>query len=203
MQIVVFLAILVIILAAVRLSLQSFIVDGTSMTPSFQTGEWLTVDKVTYHFRSPSRGDVIIFHKPDPTGELLIKRIIGLPGEHVEIKSGLFYINGQRLEETLPGQADLALVGFVNSAYSSVLLGEDEYYVIGDNRSTSAGSNTFGPVSRGDIVGRMWLSYWPLSHWGFSPHYEWETAGGTVASTVKKQAAIGAGCSTAWISRPS
>jgi signal peptidase I len=147
-----------------RFSVQSFRVAGDSMEPSFHNNEYLIVDKLTYHFRSPARGDVIIFHSPQSGGVLLIKRIIGLPGEKVEIKGGELYINGYRLQEK-PQFAPIPYRDY------SVTVPRGQYWVIGDNRSKTVGSHIFGPVPRHNIVGRAWIVYWPRSAWGFSPKY--------------------------------
>ena len=145
--------------------LQSFRVQGTSMEPSFHDSEYLLVDKLSYRFGSPGRGDVVIFHNPDFPSELFIKRVVGLPGEKVEIKGGSFYINGMELEET----PDFAPVP--NSEGYSVTVPPDQYFVMGDNRSNTAGSHTFGPVPQDYIVGKVWVCYWPPSDWGLSPDY--------------------------------
>lgn len=145
--------------------LQSFRVQGTSMEPSFHNSEYLLVDKLSYRFGSPERGDVVVFHNPDYPSELFIKRVVGLPGETVEIKGGLIYINGMEMEES----PDLAAIPY--SEGYSITVPSNHYFVIGDNRISTAGSHTFGPVPADYIVGKVWLCYWPASDWGLSPDY--------------------------------
>lgn len=134
------------------------------MEPSFHDGEYLIVDKLTYRFTSPSRGDVVVLYNPEVPSQLLIKRIVGMPGETVEIKGGELYINGDKLEET----PEFALIPYHDSLTT---VPQGEYFVIGDNRTATTGSHIFGPVPRKDIVGKTWLSYWPLRDWGLSPSY--------------------------------
>ncbi len=158
-----------ILFGAVQFSLQSFRVEGASMEPSFRNNQYLLVDKLRYRLGSPGRGDVIVFDSPQSSeGTPLIKRIIGLPGETVEIKEGNVYINGRELVET----PDFRPIPY--SGTSSVTVPPDHYYVLGDNRGNSTGSHIFGTVPRDNIVGRVWLYYWPLSDWGLTPEYSAE-----------------------------
>lgn len=167
--------ILIVLLAftAIHFTLQSFKVNGTSMEPSINNGQYLLVEKLRYHFSSPGRGQIIVFYEPQLSGgklikgQKLIKRIIGLPGETLQIKGGQIYIKGMRLEE----DPDFGPISYYGNY--SVTIPADEYWVIGDNRANSLGSEDFGPVPRDFIVGRVWLNYWPLSQWGLSPHYSW------------------------------
>jgi signal peptidase I len=172
-QVILLILIFLLIFGMVRFSVQSFKVEGESMEPSFHNNEYLIVDKLTYHFRSPARGDVIVFHSPQSDGVLLIKRIIGLPGENVEIKGGELYINGYQLQE----KPDFPPIPYPDY---SVTVPRGQYWVIGDNRSNTTGSHIFGPVPRHNIVGRVWITYWPRSDWGFSPKY---SAGPVPATT--------------------
>jgi signal peptidase I len=166
LEIIRFLLIFLVIFVGVQLSLQSFVVDGVSMEPSFHNNQYLVVDKLTYRIGSLGRGDVVVFENPqNPDNPPLIKRIIGLPGEQVEIKAGHFYIDGNRLDET-PALSEVT--GYQDY---SVTLPPDHYFVIGDNRSNSTGSHIFGPLSKEAIVGRVWLCYWPPSEWGLNPDY--------------------------------
>jgi len=164
-QILLTVLILLIVFTGVQFTLQSFRVEGASMEPSFSDGQYLLVDKLTYHFRSPNRGDVIVFHNPKLPSQLYIKRIIGLPGEQVEIREGKVYIDGKELEET----PDFPQIP--SSDNYSVTVPPDRYFVLGDNRNHSSDSRSFGPISREEVVGKVWLSYWPTSEWGLSPEY--------------------------------
>ena len=134
------------------------------MEPSFHDGEYLVVDKLTYRFTSPDRGDVVVLYNPEIPSQLLIKRIVGMPGETVEIRGGEIYINGDKLEET----PEFAGIPYHDSLTK---VPEGEYFVVGDNRTATSGSHIFGPVPRKNIVGKTWLSYWPLHDWGLSPSY--------------------------------
>lgn len=139
-----------------------FYVRGSSMEPSLHSGQYLIVSKLSYRLGDIQRGDIVVFEPPNGDGEDYIKRIIGLPGEQIEIRDGAVWSNGYRLEEP-----------YVNSAtpYSgSWLLGPDEYFVLGDNRANSSDSHSWGPLPGKNIVGKALLSYWPPQHWGLAPH---------------------------------
>jgi signal peptidase I len=135
-------------------------VEGQSMEPSLHTNQRLVVEKVSYRFHGPQRFDIVVLRLPSQGEELLIKRVIGLPGETVEIRNGQVYINGQQLdepftaEETRPGR------------YAKVTVPPLHVYVLGDNRNRSNDSRSFGPVPIENIVGRAWLSYWPPRNLG-------------------------------------
>lgn len=145
-------------------------VNGDSMVPNFENGEYLLTDKITYRMRNPERGEVVVFHAPptaqcaEGTGCDFIKRIIGLPGETVEVKNNHFYINGSVLNEGyLPQDFKTQAGHFTQRAIS---LGPDEYFVVGDNRSYSSDSRGWGPILKENIVGRAFFRYWPLQNIG-------------------------------------
>lgn len=163
-QVVLAVIIILVVFAAVQFTMQTFRVEGKSMLPSFSDGEYIVVNKLTYRFSSPQRGDVVVFHNPQMPERLYIKRIVGLPGDTVEIRGGDIYINGSLLEET----PDFAAILYENY---SVTVPEDRYFVIGDNRVATSGSHTFGLVPRRSIIGKTWISYWPPRDWGLSPSY--------------------------------
>ena len=141
------------------------IVDGGSMNPLLQDGDNLIVEKVTYYFREPARFDVIVFELEKEPGTHYIKRIVGLPGESVRVADGIVYINGEPLEGDIYGKEPMEKS---YRASSEVLLGEDEYFVLGDNRNHSQDSRTVyvGNVNRKQFVGRAWLRFWPFSKFG-------------------------------------
>ncbi len=143
-------------------------VIGTSMTPTLQDGDNLIVEKVTYYFRDPQRYDIIVFPYPEDPSRHYIKRIIGLPGETVQIIDGYVYINGELLDEHY-GNAVMNNAGI---AAEPITLGEDEYFVLGDNRNNSEDSRyaAVGNIKRSQIDGRAWLRIWPLSDIGFLKH---------------------------------
>jgi signal peptidase I len=135
-------------------------VEGQSMEPNLHSDQRLVVEKVTYRFHGPERYDIVVLKLPNQGDELLIKRVIGLPGETVEIRGGQVFVNGEPLEEplvqeeTLPGRNEQVTVPPLH------------VYVLGDNRNHSNDSRSFGPVPIENIVGRAWLSYWPLEDLG-------------------------------------
>ena len=134
---------------------QPFLVQGASMQPNFYSGDYLLVDEATYHFRSPERGEVIVFHNPNNPAEFYIKRVVGLPGEEVVINDGKVLINGKVLDESyLPQGLE------VNGQYV-FQLGQDEYFVMGDNRPQSYDSRSWGPLEKSFIVGVVRLRFWP------------------------------------------
>ncbi len=135
-------------------------VEGQSMEPNLHTNQRLVVEKVSYRFHGPQRFDVVVLKLPNQSEDLLIKRVIGLPGETVEIKNGRVYINGEPLEE--PYTVDETRPG----RYAKVTVPPLHVYVLGDNRDRSNDSRSFGPVPIESIVGRAWLSYWPLQEMG-------------------------------------
>jgi len=144
--------------------IQPFFVRGASMEPNFSNGQYLVIDELSYRFEDPARGDVIVFKYPLNPSNYFIKRIIGLPGEEVRIRDGQVFIydtdSSQEvaLDESsyLPGETfTLGQVSFS--------LGEQEYFVLGDNRQSSSDSRRWGALPQDDIVGRVWLRAWPFN----------------------------------------
>jgi signal peptidase I len=133
---------------------QATVVYGQSMEPSLSPYQRLIVDKLTYHFRPPARNDIVVLELPTVT-DLLVKRIVALPGESIEIRNGEVFVNDVRLDE--PFLRDLGHVSMPRTR-----LGPLQYFVMGDNRDNSNDSRAFGPVEREQIVGRVWVRYWPL-----------------------------------------
>ncbi len=143
--------------------IQPFFVKGMSMEPSFDDGQYLVIDEISYRFESPERGEVIVFKYPNDPSQYYIKRLIGLPGETVEIVGGgiIIYNNehpdGRVLsEQYLP--KDLKTIGNIK-----LTLKESEYFVLGDNRGASSDSRRWGPLDRDFIVGLVWLRVWPFN----------------------------------------
>jgi len=161
-DIVITLVLALCIFFAVQFTIQSCQVDGSSMLPSFENGQRVLVIKAAYWFGEPNRGDVIIFHSENNSGENLIKRVIGLPGETVEVKNGLVYIDGAPLDEPYIAEAP-------SQDYASTLIPDGYYFVMGDNRNHSNDSRSWGPLPERDIIGRTWLTYWPFSDWHVVP----------------------------------
>lgn len=156
----------ILIFFAVNATLESRQVEGCSMNPGLETEQRVLVVKASYWFGEPHRGDVIIFHSPSDPERTLIKRVIGLPGEWVEIKDGTVYIDDQPLDEPyIQGN---------NKDYPRVLVPEDSYFVMGDNRNNSTDSRSWGMLSGEFIIGRAWLCYWPLSAWHLIEGYAYD-----------------------------
>ena len=150
-------------------SLQGFTVSGRSMEPSLVNGEWLLVDKLSYHFSSPKRGDIIVFNPPLESSQPYIKRIIGMPGERIEIKDGRIYISNDEGDFEYVETTALPDISF--SCNDSWEIPEGHYFVLGDNRPVSGDSRKFGPVPEDNIIGKVFLHYSSPVEWGFSPAY--------------------------------
>ena len=146
-------------------------VSGESMENTLDNGDQLIVDKITYRFQDPERFDIIVFPFQYQENTYYIKRIIGLPGETVQIdEKGNIYINGEILSESYG--KEIIKPENIGIAANPIVLGEDEYFVMGDNRNNSSDSRTeiVGNIHRDDIVGRAWLRIWPLNRFGVLRH---------------------------------
>lgn len=142
---------------------QPFIVKGASMLPTFEGGQYLIVDQLSYDFQQPERGEIIIFRHPDASTTFLIKRIIGLPGETVEIDGSLIRIvNSEHPEGFIVDEPYVANPS-ITSGPDSFVLAQDEYFVLGDNRSASSDSRAFGALQEKFIIGRAFLRLWPFT----------------------------------------
>jgi signal peptidase I len=133
---------------------QATIVYGQSMEPNLYERQRLIIDKVSYRFFPPNRNDIVVIAMPGME-EMLVKRVIGLPGETVEVRNGVVYVNNEPLAEPFPHD-----LGY--QSMKATVLGPLNYFVMGDNRDNSNDSRSFGPVQREYILGRVWLRYWPL-----------------------------------------
>ena len=162
-----------------RFSLQNFKVDGTSMVPTLQNGEYILVDKISYRFHGdlPARGDIIVLKDPLDTSRDFVKRVIGLPGDTIAVKlvGGRYrtFVNGKMLDEPYINEP-------MNTAYPADcasattctphIVSPGTLFVMGDNRNVSFDSRLFGNLPTRDIVGRALISYWPLPHLAFLPN---------------------------------
>jgi len=139
-------------------------VHGQSMEPSLRDGQYLIASKVTYWLHPPERGDVIVLEPPNRSGDVpYIKRVIGLPGDLVEVREQRVWVNGIALNEP-----------YINEPPNypgNWVVGEDQYFVLGDNRNNSSDSHSWGMLSADSILGKAFFSYWPPEHWGKIPHY--------------------------------
>jgi len=163
-EIVETIVLVLIIYGLLSLGFRNFRVIQTSMEPNFHEGQYLVVNKLAYRLHSPQRSDVIIFHPPANPEKEYIKRVIGLPSEEVKIEKGQVFINGHPLKETYityPGQG----------SWGPAIVGQDEYFVLGDNRNNSSDSRSWGMLPRENIIGKAWLYYWPPQEWGLVPRY--------------------------------
>jgi len=139
---------------------QPFIVSGTSMVPTFEDGQYLIIDELSYYFREPVRGEVLVFKYPNDTSKYYIKRLIGLPGEKVIITDGAITITApdghtQSLEQSYVKNA--------RADNSTTVLKDDEYFVMGDNRAASSDSRSWGPIRREHIIGGTLLRLLPVN----------------------------------------
>lgn len=185
-----------VIFLLIRNVVQNYRVEGISMEPNFHDGQFLFVNRFAYcpglhldfgplniHWQKvwcvwePRRGDVIVFHYPRDPNRDFIKRVIGLPGETVEVRAGKVYIDGQLMPEPFgpnPGSYTAA----------PVKVGPDEVYVMGDNRNNSSDSHMWGTLPQGYIVGRALISYWPPRYWAVVPTYDLTDLSAVSASTA-------------------
>jgi signal peptidase I len=175
------------IFLVVRAALQNFRVEGSSMDPVLHDGQYLIVNKaiytrinlktigrfipfidpgdnpVRYIFRAPRRGDVIVFRFPGNPDRDFIKRVIGEPGDTVEVRNGIVYIDGDPLDEPY-------ITSKPTYAYGPAEVPPNEYFVLGDNRNNSYDSHVWGFLPEGNIIGQAWVSYWPKDYWGLVPN---------------------------------
>ena len=173
-------ALALIVFLVIQTGVRNFKVEGASMQPTLEGGQYLLVNKIVYFkldmarlsrvipfwkvdqpherfaLRPPHRGEVIVFHYPKDVTKDFVKRVIGLPGEKIGVEDGDVIIDGRRLEEPYLTSRD-------TSSAKAIILGENEYYVMGDNRRGSNDSRNWGPVAGELVLGKVWFVYWPFS----------------------------------------
>jgi signal peptidase I len=171
-----------VVFLVIQTSVQNFKVEGSSMHPTLEGGQYLLVNKLVYFkvdeerlsriipfwkvdesaqrfaLHPPQQGEVIVFHFPRDPSRDFVKRVIGVPGDRVEIREGTVYVNGVALDEPYVTAEDSSDIG-------AITLQEKEYFVLGDNRRGSNDSRNWGPVPEENILGKVWIIYWPLSNW--------------------------------------
>jgi signal peptidase I len=171
-----------VVFMVIQTSVQNFKVEGSSMDPTLEGGQYLLVNKLVYSqinlerlarmtpfwkvdhpdrrfpFHSPKRGEVIVFHFPGDPERDFVKRVVGLPGELVEIRKGTVFIDHNPMEEPY-------LISRDEFNMEQRRLGDKQYFVLGDNRRSSNDSRSWGPVPEENVVGKVWFVYWPVSRW--------------------------------------
>lgn len=152
----------VILFAAINAVSARIRVDGASMEPTLESGEFVIVNKLAYMLGKPQVGDVIVFHYPRDPSQEYIKRVIGLPGDQVNVRAGQVYVNDQPLEE------DYIAASPVYEYAQTVP--QDALFVLGDNRNNSSDSHNWGTVPLGYVVGKALFVYWPPTDWGVLEH---------------------------------
>lgn len=176
------------VFALFHITLGSFKVYGTSMLPSIEEGEYIMVSKAAYFFGEPHRGDIIVFDSPQDPKSDLIKRIIGLPGDTVEIRDDKVSVNGTTLAEPYT----------LDPPHYTMLPEEippDHYFVLGDNRNNSSDSHRGWTVPRQNIVGKAWVTYWPPYRWRLMPNYK-ISVGTQAADSIELSPALKTLCQT-------
>ncbi len=138
--------------------IQPFFVRGASMEPNFDNGQYLVINEIGYRFDNPQRGDVVVFKYPLDPSQYYIKRIVGLPGEIIEIKGGRVFVNNLQLDETGYLSEEMTTQG-----ETRIELGNQEYFVLGDNRKASSDSRRWGALPEDNIVGQVWIRAWPFN----------------------------------------
>jgi len=165
-----------------QFSIQNYVVDGPSMKPTLEDGEYVLVNKLGYlnfepqnidklnpfytpkndsvlfPFDPPKRGEILVFYYPRDVSRKFVKRIIGIPGETVEIKHGEVFINGKKIEEPY-------VYNQSSSNHPPITIPTDKYFVLGDNRKISNDSRDFGLVPTENVVGKAWFKFWPINKW--------------------------------------
>jgi signal peptidase I len=140
-----------------------FRIEGHSMLPTLHEGEYVIIDKLSYYLNEPERGDIIVLRFPNDRSRDFIKRIIGLPGDHIEIAEGLVSVNGNTLTEP-----------YINAppTYTGTWdVPSEQFFVLGDNRNNSSDSHNWSFLPADDVVGKAWLIYWGPESWGPVPHF--------------------------------
>lgn len=167
-EILTFIVLAIIIVVPIRLFVaQPFVVEGESMHPTFESGDYLIVDELTYHISAPKRGDVVIFRYPNDPNVFYIKRIIGLPGETVHINHGQTTVT--KVDGTTVTLDESYVVSEDATYTEDSTLGPDQYFVMGDNRPRSSDSRIWGPLPKKNMMGRAFLRLIPVNEVGVLP----------------------------------
>ncbi len=191
---------IVLVFFIVRGIVQNFKIEGSSMEPTLHTGQYILVNKliyfhfdlnaplrllpgqeelpqrIIYPFHQPQRGDIVVFEYPKDVTKDYIKRVIGLPGDQIEIRDGQVFVNGQALDQPyLQGAPTYCVAGYACQS-DSLTVPEGHIFVMGDNRANSSDSREWGPLPFDRVVGKAWVIYYPLADWGLVPHHDYSEA---------------------------
>jgi len=161
-EVVKFAILAAIIVLPIRIYIASpFIVNGSSMDPTFETGHYLIVDQISYRFGEPKRGEVIVFRYPKDPSKFFIKRVIGLPNETVKIEDGAVFIKNEKSEDYI--KLEEQYLKYLKHDNLIITLGNDEYFVMGDNREASSDSRIWGPLNKEFITGKAFVRLLPIT----------------------------------------
>ncbi len=160
-----------VIIGAIFVSIYLFIaqphkVSGSSMVPTFQNGDYILTDTISYKFKEPKKGDVIVLKNPRNESQDFIKRIVATPGDKIKIENNTVYINENSLNEPYIPSDYITRGGNFLAEEESINIGQDQYFVMGDNRSHSSDSREWGTVSKKEIIGKVFFRYIPLNKLG-------------------------------------
>lgn len=155
----------VILFMLIRTGVQNYKIEGQSMQPNFQHGEYLLVNKLAYVLNEPARGDVVVFHYPNDPERDFIKRVVGLPGDTVEVQNGQVYVNGIQMQEPYATKP-------INYSAPLTVVEPRTVYVLGDNRGNSEDSHRWGLLNQDLIIGTAWVVLYPFTKAGVVDHLE-------------------------------
>lgn len=162
--------------------IQPFVIEGSSMEPNFHNRQLILIDKISYRFHEPKRGDVVVFESPQNPSVFYIKRVIGLPGQHILIKDGDVYIDGEKISEPyLEKGQKTSIQGFDTNTVDEKIP-QDEFFVMGDNRDQSSDSREWGLLKRNAIAGKFMVVIYPRNKW-----YSYTNQNSSIFSQVEHQ----------------
>ncbi len=191
---------IVLVFFIVRGIVQNFKIEGSSMEPTLQSGQYILVNKlvyfhfdlnaplrllpgqepleqrVIYPFHQPRRGDIVVFEYPRDVSKDYIKRVIGLPGDTVEIRDGQVWVNGAVLDQPYLGDTKTFCLAGYACDNGPLTVPPGHVFVMGDNRANSSDSREWGPLPLDRVIGKAWLIYFPLTEWGLVPHHDYGEA---------------------------
>jgi signal peptidase I len=161
------------LLPVVRARSQTFEISNEAMIPTFLPGDHVIMNRIAYQASTPRRGDVVLYRYPDEEGKRLLHRVIGLPGDQIEIRAQALSVNGEPMTESYVQHTDQFLAfGNVRDHVGPLIVPPDTYYVLGDNREESLDSRFLGPISRAQILGQVVFIYWSVDYSLRSPRWD-------------------------------